>query len=195
MADQITAKGSKPFPVHPVGSFPAQCVDVIDLGEAVEQYQNKPAHLAHKCLIIWSTGILNPETGKPFDVRVEYSVSMGDKANLRKMLEGWRGQPYTPEQLKDGAPLHKLEGVWCQLTIAHTTSKGGNTYAKVMSVAPLHQDIRRPDLPPYTRDEYWAKKRDEYAQAAAKFREANGGFNSPTPPPDSLNGEDDDLPF
>lgn len=197
MADQKTVKGDKPRPVHPeVANVPALCVDAIDLGECVKQYKGEPPYIAEEYAFIFYTGAMNPDTGRPFEVKVQCTVSMGKKANLRKLLENWRGKPYTPEQLEKGVDLHRLVGHWGLITIANEVSDAGNRYAKVMSVTPMHPDIRKPDLPAYTRDKFWDKVKEENKLAVAKFRADNGvGNESFNEMPTALEADDDDLPF
>lgn len=200
-ADEITVTGEPPRAIHPAGQFPAQCVDIIDLGENVETYQGKDPKVQHKCVVVWSTGEVNPDTGRPFEVRQEYVVSMYETANLRKMLESWRGTPYTEDEVNAGAPLHKLVGVWCMLTIANQKSAKGRMFAKVMSVTGLHKAIPRPDLPKYERDKFWAEKKKEYAEATAKHRSANtpkkaGVSEDFSDFPEALDDDDpESLPF
>lgn len=88
MSDEITITYEKPkFPIHPAGVAIGVCVDVIDLGEKVEQYQNYPAKIVRKVAIVFQSEEVNPETGKPFELSVERTVSFGSKAALRKFLE------------------------------------------------------------------------------------------------------------
>jgi hypothetical protein len=126
MSDTITAKGSdSKFKPHPEGQFVGQCVDTIDLGDNVETFIGKPTKLSHKCAIVFRTGEKNEQTGDYIDIAREFTVSMGDLANLRKFLEQWRGKPYTPEQIEEGVPLHKLTGNHGLLTVAHKLSGQG----------------------------------------------------------------------
>lgn len=195
MSDERTYR-EKPKPIHPAGTFAAKCVDYIDLGECVIEYPGSEPYVGEKCRYNWYTGQINPDTQKPFEIGVEYTVSMSEKANLRKMLESWRGKPYTAEQIEAGVPLHKVVGQWCQLTVAHVPTKQGRTFAKVMTVTTLHPDIRRPELPDYKRDEFWGKKKAEYAEKVATFRHQNTDFAEQYAE-DHLAGmsTDDDLPF
>jgi hypothetical protein len=81
---------------------------------------------------------INPETGKPFEISERFTVSMGEKANLRKFLGQWRGKTYTNAEAEEGAPLHKLEGVNALVQIGHNTSEAtGKTYANIISIMPL----------------------------------------------------------
>ena len=191
MSDKITATGntSAKFLPHPSGQFVAQCCDTIDLGEKVEAFPGMPEKLTHKCALVFRTGEKNPETGELIDVAQEYTVSMNEKANLRKALESWRGQPYNEGQISDGVPLDKLTGNWALIGVAHKTSAKGRTYAVVQSIVSVPKAMREavPTLPPYTRAEFWQDRKDDYAKEAKKFRALHAG-----PPSDGI--EDDGFP-
>lgn len=197
MSDQITATGSnKKYLSHPVGQFAGQCVDIVGLGEAVKEYPGQPPSLAPVAAIVFRTGEKNPDTGDVIDIAQEFTVSMGDKANLRKFLESWRGKPYTPDQVKEGVPLHKLTGNWALLTVAHKTSKAGNTYAVIQSAVPLPA-VMRPaqDFAGYKRAEYWATKKEKYAKEAQDFRAHAPTMPSEQTEEEYLDAEPDELPF
>ena len=55
----------------------------------------------------------------------EYTVSLNEKANLRKDLESWRGKEIQPTEL-EGFDMTNLLGVQCTLQIMHND----NGYAK-----------------------------------------------------------------
>ena len=199
MADAVTAKSSDAkFSPHPEGQFVAVCIDVIALGEKVVQYPGTPDYLAPKCAIVFRTGELNPDTGEYSDIAQEYTVSMGEKANLRKALESWRGKPYTPEQADEGVPVDKLVGNGALIGVAHKVSGKKRTYAVVQSIVgvPKAMQASIPMVAGYKRAEFWETRKKEYADAAKKFRADAGvapaevddtGFPDAQP--------DDDLPF
>ena len=196
MSDKITARNTdSKYESHPEGQFVAQCVDTIDLGDKVEDFPNTPPKLAHKCALVFRTGEKN-KAGEYIDVAREFTVSMGDLANLRKFLEQWRGKPYTPEQIDAGVPLDKLTGNNGLLTVAHRTSGKGRTYANITACVgipkQMHTSVSKYD--DYVRAEYWATRKQEYAEAARKFRGAppNGEFDDF---PAALEDGADDLPF
>lgn len=202
MADAVTARDAgKKFLPHPEGGYAAVCVDVVNLGERVEQYAGKPERLVPKVAVVFQTGEVNPETGELHQVSMEYTVSMGEKANLRKFLEMWRGKKYTEEQAEEGVPIHKLEGAPGYITVEHKTSGQGRKYAILSSIIPLPKGMVKPTLPAYTRPDFWAERKKANAEAAAKFKQdahpvSNGdkdGFDG-FPPPHN-DGDDDDLPF
>ena len=199
MPDQITAKASDvKFLPHPDGQYVAQCVDAIDLGEKVEDYPGTPEKLAHKCALVFRTGEKNPETHEFIDIAQEFTVSMGEKANLRKALESWRGKPYGEAQLTEGVPIHKLAGNWALLTIAQKQSGKGRTYAFIQSIVGVPTAMRQalPQFPAYVRADYWQTRKDDYVKAASAFRTKYAAPPSDRDEfPGALDDEADDLPF
>ena len=198
MPDQITAKGSDvKFTPHPEGQFVAQCVDAIDLGEKVEDYPGTPEKLVHKCALVFRTGEKNPETHEFIDIAQEFTVSMGEKANLRKALESWRGKPYSEAQIEEGVPIHKLTSNWALLTIAQKRSNKGRTYAFIQSIVGVPVAMRQslPQFPSYTRADYWQSRKDDYMKAASAFRTKYAA--PPSDADDAAFADDDDssLPF
>lgn len=200
MPDLITATASdSKFTPHTEGQFVALCVDMIDLGEKVEEYPGTPTKLSHKCALVFRTGDTNEATGELIDIAAEFTVSMGEKANLRKFLESWRGKSYKIEEVALGVPLHKLVGNPALVTIEHKTSQKGRTYAKIASVASVPKQMKDhvPTFDAYQRAEYWQEKKDTYAAEARKFKAdigmsstSAGGFDAEPPKSPS-----DDLPF
>jgi hypothetical protein len=192
MPDVITAVSTgTSFAPHPEGGFPMVCVDTIDLGEKVEQFPGSPAKIVHKCAVVFQSGEKNEE-GRLFDLSAEYTVSMYETAALRKLLEAWRGKAYTEEQAKQGVPVHKLVGQAALIQVTHKTSGKGRTYAKVGSIMPLPKGMSAPTLPAYTRADFWAERKAEYAAEVAKHRGSQFGDEYPNEPGDA---DDTDLPF
>lgn len=201
MADDVTARndGQKFLP-HPAGQFAAVCVDVVNLGERVEQYLDKPKKLVPKVALVFQTGEANPETGELHQVSVEFTISMGEKANLRKFLENWRGKKYTEEQAEEGVPIHKLEGQSALITVEQRKAKAsGNTYATINVICQLPKGMIKPTLPAYTRPEFWTERKKANAEAARLFKQEShpvGNGDSFEDYPDALAAEADDaLPF
>jgi hypothetical protein len=199
MPDQLTVKDEgKSFTPCPEGSQHAVCVDVIDLGETMESFQGNAAEKKHKVALVFQTDEENADTGKRYEPSVEFTVSFGPKANLRKFVGNWRGKPYSDEEAREsGAPLHKLVGVNAILNIQHKTSGAGRLYAIIASVAPPMKNMAKIVPHHYERSEHWAKRKEEYA---GKVRE-HERLTSPVgevpnfdDPPPQFDGPDD-LPF
>lgn len=201
MPDAILVRGSESkFKVHPDGQFVGQCVDCIDLGEKVQDFPGSPSYLAHTCALVFRTGEMNEQTGEYIDIAREFTVSMGEKANLRKFLEQWRGKPYTKEQIEAGVPLDKLTGNHGLLTVAHRTSGKGRVYANITACVGVPKQMASTvtKYDDYVRAEYWADKKKEYATASAQFRADAGAPPSDFddyPAPMQDDDEDGGLPF
>jgi hypothetical protein len=101
-------KGGSDFEPIPAGSHQAVCYGVVDLGT---QMSNNPQFAdARKVCILWE---LPQERGKfkdkedqskmvdrPRAISAVYTLSLGTKANLRKVLESWRAKQFTEDELK-----------------------------------------------------------------------------------------------
>lgn len=194
--DRIMARDDGPkFKPHPEGSFAAICVDVIDLGRRLETFGGK-IKVQPKCALVFATGRTNEETGEPFFLHPEFTVSMHEKASLRGFLESWRGKSYTEEQAQKGVPVDKLVGQLAWLTVEHKTSGSGRTYAKIRAVSPVPPGIEGPHPNGYVRPEFWQKRKEEYAEEVRKHlatEAQHAGEADDFPPP--IEAGDDDLPF
>lgn len=144
----IIAKDSNDskFPKIPLpepGTTQAVCCAVWDLGLQKTTYMGEDK-IQHKIIIAWEvTEKINvPDSeynGKPYMLNRKYTLSLGDKANLRKDLESWRGKPFTAEELMNGFDLEKLYGVNCLIGIKHEADRNdaSKVYANVSAILPL----------------------------------------------------------
>jgi hypothetical protein len=193
--DAIVAKRT-PTPLHPKGLQQAVCVDVIDLGENVEQFQKQEAKLVHKIAFVFETKHTNPVTGKPWELSREMPLSLGKKATLRKWIGDWRGSRVTQDEADEGIELIGYVGENGLLSVEHAVSEASErTYAKITNIAPLMDGMEL--LSPsreYERSAWWSEKQDEYAAATAKFKRARGE-GPERPIAEVLAEADDDLPF
>ncbi len=198
MSDTITAKGSdSKFKPHPEGQFIGVCVDTIDLGDNVETFANTPPKLAHKCVLVFRTGERNEDTGDYIDIGREFTVSMGEKANLRKFLEQWRGKAYDTDAIEAGVPLHKLTGQPGLLTISHKKSGQGRMYANITACVGVPKQMKAGigQYVDYIRAEYWEEKKQAYAAAARKYRSDSAPSDDGEYDDSQALSEDGDLPF
>jgi hypothetical protein len=136
---------SKPRPLAPAGTHAARCVSVIDLGT-----QATPFGENHKVRIAWELpqekAVFSEEKGEqPFLVSKEYTLSLFEKANLRKDLESWRGKSFTPEQL-GGFDIFSIIGTPCLLTIIHKTTDKGKTFTNISSISALPKGMNCPPM-------------------------------------------------
>lgn len=136
----------KGFTPAPEGIHVAACCDVVDLGLADHGFGEK-----HYVELRWQIEDENPETGQRFVVRRRYTLSLSEKASLRKDLETWRGRKFTREELR-GFDLEVLVGKPCQVQVAHRLTDQGRTFANVTAVIPVGKGQKSPGVVNYTRE-------------------------------------------
>jgi len=122
------------FEKAPTGTIQAVCTFVHDIGLQAGEYQGKP-NLAHKVIVSWELAEKMTQgefAGKPFMVSKYYTLSLSEKANLRKDLENWRGKGFSQDEL-NGFDVESIKGSNCLLSITETE----NGKRKVSGVAAL----------------------------------------------------------
>ena len=136
--------GGGDFEQCPAGSFAARCYQIIDLGHQTFEWKGE-AKVAPKVRITWELNEMMQD-GRPFSISREYTASIGDKANLRKDLEAWRGRPFSAEELRNFS-LENVLGAPCLLGVVHKPSKdGAKVYANVGSIMALPKGMPSPEL-------------------------------------------------
>ena len=140
------ASGSNFIPA-PAGAHAGVCVDVVDLGTLEVTYKNQTKK-QHKIDIVWQIAE-DMEDGRPFRVKKRYTLSLHEKAALRKDLESWRGRAFTDAEL-DGFDVETVISVPCLLNVIHNAT-GGNTYANVSTIMRLPKGMNPPTSRDYVR--------------------------------------------
>jgi hypothetical protein len=136
----IASTNSTTRELIPAGNYVARCYQMIQIG-TVNEIINGENKLLEKVRIGWEFPLelktFNEEKGpQPIVVNEEYTLSMGEKANLRKMLASWRGKDFTPEEAKS-FDVTTLLGKGCMVNIIHKQSQKDATkiYSKIGSVS------------------------------------------------------------
>jgi hypothetical protein len=135
------------FEPAPAGVHQAVCVDVIDKGILEVTYAGQTKK-QHKIVLSWQIDETRDD-GKPFLVSKRYTLSLNEKATLRKDLESWRGKAFTRED-EMGFDVESVIGANCLLNIQHKTT-GERTYANVVSIMPLVKGMDRISAKAYVR--------------------------------------------
>lgn len=146
----ITATtNSAPKELIPAGNYIARCYQMIQIGHVKEIILGEVKTL-NKVRIGWElpteTKVFNNEKGEqPFVISEEYTLSMHEKANLRKMLASWRGKDFSIEE-SASFDITKLLGVPCMVNIIHKPAKSdpSRMYQKIGSVSPLAKGVTCP---------------------------------------------------
>lgn len=118
------------FTPAPAGLHRAICCDVVDLGMVQGNWGEK-----HLVRLVWQTETLMPD-GKPYMVAQRYTLSLDERANLRRDLEAWRGKQFTLTEAA-GFDLERLIGIQCALLVVHKAGRDGQRiFANIQSVLP-----------------------------------------------------------
>lgn len=132
----------------PSGNYIARCYSMIHVGTNIENIMGSDKIL-NKVRITWELPtelrVFNEEKGEqPMVISKEYTLSMHEKANLRKDLESWRGKGFT-EKEAENFDITKLLGIPCMLSIIHKTAKNNNNYATISGIATLPKGTECPE--------------------------------------------------
>jgi hypothetical protein len=172
----------------PVGMHQAVCAMVCDIGTHKGEYQGKQT-MRHQAVVIWELEekkTIGQFAGERFQASKFYTLSLDEKSNLRKDLQSWRGQAFTPEELK-GFDIERLVGVNCFLNVIHEDGK-----AKITAITPLAKGMPKIKQTLTKEPEWVGKMRAKSIEATGSSSLAGGPPSSgENPPPPS----EDDLPF
>lgn len=221
----LTAKEKSGAEIEPItaGVYVAVCYGLVDLGT----HENKVfGGESHKCLVQWELPEVRGEFERdgqkvslPRAISKRYTLSLSEKANLRKDLESWRGRKFTAQELS-GFDLKAILGTVCQLQIVHEQSKtDGHTFATIAAIMAVPKGVARPKpenpLAFFAFEEAGAKPElllglpewvQQIVMESREWREAMAGSAAPksaaTPVPgatptgtEGTAGEFDNLPF
>lgn len=139
--------GGGDFKRVPPGTHIAVCNMVADMGmQPGSQMFPDPKR---KLVIRWevqSERVEYEKDGKtvegPLTINGTYTASMNEKANLRKLLEAWRGRKFTDEQAAT-FDVSSILGAACLINVSET-DKGDATYSNVVGASPLMKGMDAP---------------------------------------------------
>ena len=144
----ITAKKGEAFEKELIeaGNYVARCYRMVEIGTVDEEFLGVKKQM-HKVRIGWELPtelkVFNPEKGEqPCVIDKEYTLSLADKANLRKDLQSWRGKAFSDDEA-EAFDITKLLGVPCMLNIIHVQGKKDptKTYQAIGSVSPMPKGL------------------------------------------------------
>ncbi len=189
----------------PAGNHLAICYQMVEIGTEVSDFQGQKKSL-HRVRLTWELPnerkIFNPDKGEqPYSLSRDYTLSMHEKATLRKDLESWRGKAFNEDEAKS-FDVTRLMGKPCLLNIIHT-EKDGKTFANIAGVAAIIKgmEIPKQENPSFvfsyldsTKEDFlklpeWLQERMKKTPEYSKF--IHGGHEEIAPEPQPS----DDLPF
>jgi hypothetical protein len=150
----------------------------VDLGVLNVEFGGKKK-MQHKIRIVWQIDEVMPNN-KPFIASKRYTLSLHEKATLRKDLESWRGRPFTDAE-SEGFDVESVLHVPAFLNIIEE-KKDGKTYSNVVGIMKLPKQMG----PPVSRD---------YIRVCDREVAPTQADSTLAPPPDFEGITDDDVPF
>ena len=123
------------------GTHIARCVRVIDLG--TQEVGGQWPGAKPKVMLAWELPTsLHEWEGEqvPMLTHRRFTANLSEKANLRKILDSWRGRKFTPEEL-NGFQLEKVLGAPCMVTLVHSDD---GKYANVVAVTAMPKGMEVP---------------------------------------------------
>lgn len=140
----IAKNDQKDYEQIPAGMHQAVCAFVEDIGTHEGSYAGKPIR-RHQIVICWELAekmTRGENAGKPFMISKFYTLSLFEKASLRKDLESWRGRGFTDEEL-GGFDVENLIGANCFLNIIEETKQDGSKRSKIASINPVAKGMEK----------------------------------------------------
>ena len=147
-----TDAGGSDFKIVPAGVFIGRCYELIDMGTQTSETGQYAGKSAHKIKIGFEL-FGDDEEGNPLTIEVDgkgmmpltitkdYTVSLHEKANLRKELAAWRGKDFTDDEAK-AFDVSKLIGVYAMVNVTHKANAQGKVRANISGLSPLPSALR-----------------------------------------------------
>ncbi len=140
-------KQESTYDVVPAGNHVARVYRVIHIGTIPETFMGEEK-IMNKVMISFELlnekKVFKEEKGsEPYVISAEYTLSMNEKANLRKFIEGFLGIALHNDEA-DAFDVMSLIGEACLLNVVHKVSKTGNTYAIAKGASPIPRGMSVP---------------------------------------------------
>ncbi len=146
MSLSVPLSSAKAYDPIKEGAHLARCVNIIELGTTSYTWQGKEVS-SNKVRIVFELPeekiIKEDKTETCALLSVEFSISMGPKANLRHFVENWIGASLFQNEA-NGFELTDLLDMTAIITVKHT-KKGDKTYVDIVSAAPLLKSMKCPE--------------------------------------------------
>lgn len=200
-----------PKELVPEGTHIARCYKFMHLGTILNNFNELRDTVRFTFELPYETREFKEGEGEePMSISMDFTNFLGSQTKLKQMLETWRGQAFTVEEL-EGFDLENAVGAPCQVTISHKTSKAGNKYEAITAITALPKGTKAPD--PVNQNFIWnyntrfdlkvLENMHEYWQdlirSSVEYKEALG-LNTElipdnNPPDEAPDPNFDDLPF
>jgi hypothetical protein len=131
--------GGGTFTPVPPGMYLARCYRIVDLGTQKSEYLGQVKNLQKVMLQFEVHG--EDDEGKPLlttknepmSISKNFTLSLAEKATLRKDLQTWRGKEFTADELK-GFQLDNVLGAWAMIAITKAMGNNGKEYTNIANI-------------------------------------------------------------
>lgn len=131
-----TGDAHKPVPA---GNYFGVLIGVFDIGTHASPKYGPQHQVVMQFELHKKKGVARNDAGKPLTISKFYTLSFGEKSNLRADVERILGRKFTEEEAKKGYDITELIDRACRLTIVHEESDG-KTRDKIDAVTALDED-------------------------------------------------------
>lgn len=201
--------GGSDFTPVPEGTHFAVCDMVVDIGRQKTTYMGDTT-IKPQVYIRWQIPAERTEWTDGDGVKREgpmvigktYTASLGEKANLRKDLQAWRGKAFTEEELRK-FDISKLLAAPATISVTHKPKESGGVYANVTSIGGLPKGMDKPqvegdpiiygaeDTGAYDKLPKWLREKIDHQVTETD----PGPHDERNPPAPAYADLDDDVPF
>lgn len=147
----LTAPKSQERIIAPEGTLKARCISLIQIGTIPVEWAGETKWMEKIRLTFELPEELHKfknkegvEEEKPLVISQEYTLSMGEKSNLRPVVEGIIGTSLHQEEA-DSFDVETIIGMPCLLNIKHKKSAKGSTFPIIETATPLMKKMTVPD--------------------------------------------------
>tara|TARA_R110000824_G_scaffold89988_1_gene220243 strand:- start:2108 stop:2716 length:609 start_codon:yes stop_codon:yes gene_type:complete len=129
----------------PSGTHIARCYSMIHIGTVEWEYQGEIKYTNKVRLTFELPHEMREFSGeqKPMVISKEYTLSLHEKSNLRRDLEGWRGKSFTTKE-EGSFDITDVLGMECNLSIIHKTARTGNEFAQIGGISSMTKGSKCP---------------------------------------------------
>jgi len=141
----VTGNNESKREIVPSGTHIARCYSMIHIGTVEWEYNGETKYTNKIRITFELPHELRDFSGedKPMVISKEYTMSLHEKSNLRRDLEGWRGKSFSNQELSS-FDVTDILGSPCNVSIIHKTSKSGNEFAQIGSISSMTKGSKCP---------------------------------------------------
>ena len=197
----VTGNNESKREIVPSGTHISRCYSMIHIGTVEWEYNGETKYTNKIRITFELPHEMREFSGeqKPMVISKEYTMSLHEKSNLRRDLEGWRGKSFSNKELSS-FDITDVLGSSCNVSIIHKTSKSGNEFAQIGSISSMTKGSKCPEqinenfIFNYhdNFDEEWLEKQPQWVQDQIKSTDE---YKSKMNQKEFADTPKDDMPF